>query len=292
MSSTEASATSRGGQVSGEFTLSAQNFAEIAGIMLRDCGIEFSESKSALVYSRLVKRLRDLRLQSFDQYCDLIRGDQGTAERGRMRDALTTNVTRFFREPHHFEHLRKHVLSPAIARVKEGGKLRIWSAGCSSGQEPYSIALTILDMLPDARSYDVKILATDISEQVLATARAGRYPLEEYDSIPANMRKSWTESHGDSFELDDAAKGLVTLKSLNLIQPWPMKGPFDAIFCRNVVIYFGEATQIQIWQKMLPLLTPAGSIYIGHSERVSGPAASRLVVDGVTTYRMKKAAAA
>ncbi|MCA0432934.1 MAG: protein-glutamate O-methyltransferase CheR [Proteobacteria bacterium] len=280
------------GRSSSDIPLSEKNFAEIASIMLRDCGIEFSKTKQALIHSRLIKRLHALRLQSFDEYCDLIRGDRGTEERARMRDALTTNVTRFFREPHHFEHLRKHVLAPAINRIKAGGRLRIWSAGCSSGQEPYSIALTILDMLPDARSYDVKILATDISENVLGTARNARYPIEELEGIPVGMRRSWIESEAEHFRLDDAVKGLVTLKSLNLIGNWPMKGPFDAIFCRNVVIYFGEATQVQIWQKMLPLLSPSGAVYIGHSERISGPAMSHFAVDGITTYLVRKAAAA
>lgn len=284
----ESSSSSLGG----EFTFSQANFAEISEIMLKTCGIEFNESKTALVYSRLVKRLRELKMQSFDDYCALIKSDAGDAERAKMRDALTTNVTRFFREPHHFDHLRKHIIAPAIPRVKSGGRLRIWSAGCSSGQEPYSIALCILEMLPDARSYDVKILATDISEAVLGTARTARYAASDADGIPKNLRNIWTEPCSEGVEMDEAVRGLVTLRSLNLIEPWPMKGKFDAIFCRNVVIYFGERTQNQIWSKMMPLLSPQGSIYIGHSERISGPAMSNLCVDGITTYRFKNRAAA
>ena len=203
-----------------------------------------------------------------------------------MIAALTTNVTRFFREPHHFDHLRAKVVDPIAAEIKQGRRLRIWSAGCSSGQEPYSIALSILSLLPDARAYDVKILATDINPLVLDTARKASYPAEEVVSVPADLRRSWMENVGSgAMRLDEAPRGLVTFRPLNLIGAWPMKGPFDAVFCRNVVIYFDEKTQMRLLTRISTLLRPGGYLYLGHSERMVGPAEALFRLDGTTTYR-------
>jgi chemotaxis protein methyltransferase CheR len=205
-----------------------------------------------------------------------------------MIAALTTNVTRFFREPHHFDHLRSKALPPLLARARQGERVRIWSAGCSSGQEPYSIALTILALMPDARSFDVRVLATDINPKVLAAGRAGQYTEDELVDVPKEARRSWmekVESDDGTYAFDDAVRGLVSFRQLNLMTPWPMRGPFDLIFCRNVVIYFNEETQIRIWDRMMPLLRDGGVLYIGHSERVTGPATAKLVLEGTTTYR-------
>ena len=268
----------------GEFAFRREDFATIAGLLRKSSGIYLPESKSALVYSRLVKRLRVLGLSSFRDYCQLLEGGTSPNEFSKMRDALTTNVTRFFREPHHFEHLRKELLPGLIRRAKQGGKVRFWSAGCSTGQEPYSLALTILSELPDARGYDIRILATDISNSVLEVARAGRYSAEEVEDVPKDIRARWLERQGESFIVDDAVRALVSVKPLNLIEEWPMKGPFDAIFCRNVVIYFEEPTQASLWQRMLPLLASGGALYIGHSERISGVAAEAFAPVGITSY--------
>jgi chemotaxis protein methyltransferase CheR len=275
-----------------EFAFPAASFQEIATLMKVQTGISFDESKSALVYSRLTKRLRALGMESFEQYCMLIKSSDGAAELSHMTDALTTNVTKFFREPHHFEHFKKNCLPRLISKARAGDRVRIWSAGCSSGQEPYSIALTILSTLPDARAYDIKILGTDISSRVLNIARQGVYPLDEILGIPQDLKRSWVDVASDSFEFDEAAKRLIEFKHLNLIERWPLRGPFDVIFCRNVMIYFNDELQDQIWRKMIPLLVPNGALYIGHSERVSGSAAQLLTLDGITTYRMKMKAAA
>ena len=247
-------------------------------------GIDLPDGKSALVYSRLVRRLRDLGLQSFRDYCGLIVSGDGAEELGHMRDALTTNVTRFFREPHHFEHLRKKLLPSLIQRARARGKIRIWSAGCSSGQEPYSIALSILAEMPDARGYDIRILATDISSRILETARAARYSADEVRDVPNELRARWVERDGDDYVMDDAVRAMVSVKYLNLMEDWPMSGQFDAIFCRNVVIYFNESTQKMIWRRMVALLAHGGALYIGHSERVSGLPPESLTVSGITTY--------
>jgi chemotaxis protein methyltransferase CheR len=273
----------------GEFAYGPEDFATIARILHDETGIHLPPSKATLVYSRIAKRLRALRLESFREYCALVGEAGGSDERNHMLAALTTNVTRFFREPHHFEHLKSKLLPPLIHRARAGHKLRIWSAGCSSGQEPYSIALTLLSLLPDARSYDIRILATDINPHVLATGRKGLYPAEEVSDVPADLRKTWIDElrqDGDGVcQLDDAVRGLVTFRELNLMGTWPMKGPFDAIFCRNVVIYFDESTQMRIWGRMVPLLAPRGCLYIGHSERLIGPAQAQLRIEGTTTYR-------
>ena len=270
----------------GEFGFDRSDFAFIATTLYEGAGISLPASKANLVYSRLAKRLRALGLESFRDYCALVGSEEGTEERAQMIAALTTNVTRFFREPHHFDHLRAKVVEPVAAEIKQGRRLRIWSAGCSSGQEPYSIALSILSLLPDARAYDVKILATDINPLVLDTARKATYPAEEVVSVPADLRRSWMENVGSgAMRLDEAPRGLVTIRPLNLIGTWPMKGPFDAVFCRNVVIYFDEKTQMRLLTRISTLLRPGGYLYLGHSERMVGPAEALFRLDGTTTYR-------
>ena len=274
--------------VEGEFAFTADDFAQIAGLLYEQAGITLSASKTTLVYSRLAKRLRALGLATFSEYCALVASPRGIDERAAMLNALTTNVTRFFREPHHFDHLREKVLAPRIAAVKAGrARLRIWSAGCSTGQEPYSIAITLLSLLPDAPNLDVKILATDIDTRVLATGREAIYSEELISAIPPEARTRWLEREtrgGGDWRVGAAARSLVSFKELNLIGPWPVKGPFDAIFCRNVVIYFDEPTQERIWGRFAPLLGAEGRLYIGHSERVGG-AQAKFVSDGLTVYR-------
>ena len=270
----------------GEFSFERSDFAFIATTLYEDAGITLPASKANLVYSRLAKRLRALGLENFRDYCALVGSGEGAEERSHMIAALTTNVTRFFREPHHFDHLRRRLVEPLVPAIRQGHRLRIWSAGCSSGQEPYSIALTLLALMPDARAFDVRILATDINPHVLETARRAVYPAEEVAAVPAELRRSWLEpaEHG-AMRLDEAPRGLVSFRPLNLIAGWPMKGPFDAVFCRNVVIYFDEATQARLLGRIAGLLRPGGCLYLGHSERLVGPAEALFRLDGTTTYR-------
>lgn len=270
----------------GEFGFDRSDFAFIATTLHENAGIHLPPSKANLVYSRLAKRLRALGLESFRDYCALVGSEEGAEERTQMIAALTTNVTRFFREPHHFEHLRRRLVEPLAAEVRNGGRLRLWSAGCSSGQEPYSIALTVLSVMPDARAHDVKLLATDINPLVLETARKGLYPAEEVISVPADLRRAWMEPTGTgTLRMDEAARGLVSFRALNLIGAWPMKGPFDAIFCRNVVIYFDEKTQGRLLGRLASLLRPGGVLYLGHSERMVGPAEALFRLEATTSYR-------
>ena len=178
--------------VEGEFLFTMEDFNKIASILHGDSGIALTETKATLVYSRLAKRLRALGLENFRDYCEHIITDSGVDERQKMLAALTTNVTSFFREKHHFQHLTDHVLPPLLARAKQGGRVRIWSAACSTGQEPYSIALTVLSMMPDAGSYDIRILASDIDPNVVAEGRRGVYSEQIVQPVPEALRTRWS----------------------------------------------------------------------------------------------------
>jgi chemotaxis protein methyltransferase CheR len=274
---------------SGEYPLTRRDLSQIASMIYSDAGIYLNDSKASLVYSRLSKHIRQLGLPGFRDYCDLVSSPSGAAERREMLSFLTTNFTRFFRENHHFDHLKNEVLPELVARAKAGGRVRIWSAACSDGQEPYSIALTVLSMLPNAAEYDFKILATDIDPKILAAARAGVYDEAALETVSQPMRKQWfTETNAQGrrkWQVDDRLKRLITFNELNLLGNWPFKGPFDVIFCRNVVIYFDEPTQMKIWSRFAEHLPVGGHLYIGHSERVSGDAKDLFDNIGITTYR-------
>ncbi|MFA4950766.1 protein-glutamate O-methyltransferase CheR [Brevundimonas sp.] len=283
-------ATGRDTLVEGEFVFTAEDFRHIAHILHTHAGIALNQSKAALVYSRLAKRLRVLGLRSFRDYCALVQGVDGVDERQAMTAALTTNVTRFFREPHHFDHLRDVVMPGLAERARAGGRVRLWSAACSNGQEPYSMAMTVLSVLPEAADLDVRILATDIDPNMVAQGITGVYSEETLEAAPALLRHRWFDkapAHGpDRLSANDTLRRLVSFKELNLIGDWPMRGKFDVIFCRNVVIYFDDATQEKVWNRFLPTMAADATLYIGHSERVSGSATARLTPSGLTTYRL------
>ena len=286
-------AAARGPLEASEFAMTQRDFKDIAAMLYADAGIYIPETKTTLVYSRLVKRLRALNLENFRDYCDLVGSQDGAGERLEMLSALTTNVTRCFREPHHFEHLKARLLPPLIREAQRGGRIRLWSAACSSGQEPYSAALTILSLWPEAAGSDVRVLATDIDPHILEAGAKGIYSESQIENVPIDQRKRFFETvtldGKPHWRVCSALRALVTFRQLNLIEAWPMTGTFDAIFCRNVVIYFDEPTQQRIWTNFVPRLAAHGALYIGHSERVTGAATQSLVSDGVSTYRHKGA---
>lgn len=273
-----------------EFPFTASDFARIAEIMATECGIVLDAGKMPLVYSRLAKRLRTLRVRTFRHYCAFVSSSAGADERRLMVETLTTNVTRFFREKHHFEHLRQKVLPDLLDLARRGGRVRLWSAGCSSGEEAYSIALTILDLMPDAARFDIRVLGTDIDTQMLALARAGLYPKAAVSAINPGARDKWMHLRqdgegGPTWEAGDQLRSLVAFRTANLIdETWPMRGPFQVIFCRNVVIYFDADTRQRVLGRLVNLLSPGGHIYIGHAERLP-PDAVDLSFVGLTTYR-------
>lgn len=271
-----------------EFPLTRKDLSDIAAMIHSDAGIALNETKASLVYSRISKRLRQIGLASFKEYCALVASPEGADERREMLSLLTTNFTRFFRENHHFDHLRDQVLPDLVKRANSGGRVRIWSAGCSDGQEPYSMALTLLGIAPNAARLDIKILATDIDPKMIAQARAGAYDAQAIETVDPRMRKQWLSQAADKrWQISEQVRKLVTFRELNLMDRWPFHGLFDVIFCRNVVIYFDEATQDRMWIRFADLLPPGGHLYIGHSERLSGAAKDRFDSAAVTTYRCK-----
>lgn len=277
----------------GEFLFAPEHFERIAAILESEAGIHLLPSKATLVYSRLSRRLRALGLRSFHDYCELIEGDTGLDERRRMVAALTTNLTRFFREPHHFEHLRRHVLPPLLDAARRGARVRLWSAGCSSGQEPYSIALTVLALMPGAASCDIKVLATDINPQMVADGRRGIYGEDELREVPAELRTRWFVPAAGSpspraWRVADELLHLVAFRELNLVGDWPMRSTFQAIFCRNVLIYFAGTVQAQVWSRFAKALSPGGWLYIGHSERITGAVVGSWRPEGMTIYRLRE----
>ncbi|MCE7027408.1 CheR family methyltransferase [Jiella avicenniae] len=277
--------------------MTERDFATIAKLLYEDAGIYLADTKATFVYSRLSKRLRALGLESFKDYCALVQAGPGSDERMTMLASLTTNVTHFFREMHHFDQLRDTLLPPLLAEAKRGGRVRIWSAGCSIGHEPYSIAMTILSLMPNAADYDVRILASDIDPNVVATGRAGVYGASALESIPVDLRRKWfrpSVAEGGNrgvaatemlYEVADPLRDLVAFRELNLNGEWPMRGMFDAIFCRNVTIYFDQPTRERVWKRFVERLLPDGVLFIGHSERVTGPALQAVEFNGNTSYR-------
>lgn len=242
-----------------EFPFGEREFRFIASFIYEASGIVLADGKKNMVYARLARRLRELDLNSFADYCALLKSPAGVAEHGVLINALTTNLTKFFREDHHFQHFATTVL-PAV-----GARARVWSAGCSSGEEPYSIALTARAALNDIDRRDFKVLATDLDTNMVARGRSGLYPASALDDIPAQHHRQFMEA-GSEVRVGRETQALITFKPLNLLGPWPMKGPFDAIFCRNVMIYFDGPTKQTLVERFATLLKPRGWLYIGHSE--------------------------
>jgi chemotaxis protein methyltransferase CheR len=271
-----------------EYQFTDVDFRMIADFANKEYGLFLQESKKALVYSRLSKRLRALKLNSFSEYCDLLQISAGKDETSHLLSALTTNVTHFFRERHHFEQLKTDILPPIIERARNGACVRLWSAACSAGQEAYCLANTVLDVCPDAHRLNIKILATDIDPVVLETARKGVYPKDQRDAIDPKMHRNMIEEvdpQKDSFLIRRELRDLVTFAELNLIDVWPMRRPFDVIMCRNAAIYFDKVTQATLWSRFAQALTPDGYLMIGHSERLSGDAVSQFRSIGVTAHQ-------
>lgn len=269
-------------------TLDPGGFARVAALAEREAGLTIPDTKAAMVQSRLSRRLRATGHESFESYLDLVESTDGISERGHMISALTTNVSHFFREEHHFETLRNVVLPPLIDRLRAGGRVRIWSAGCSSGQEPYSIAITILEALPDANRYDIRILATDIDYAILAKAREGQYDGRQMGGIEPERKRAFfsSASDQDTWQVNASLRELISFRQLNLIHPWPMRGQFDVVFCRNVVIYFSAETQAALWPRFAASLAPNAWFFLGHSERIQDRSMRLFRPDGVTSYRL------
>jgi chemotaxis protein methyltransferase CheR len=243
------------------------DLAFFAEAMRARTGVMLPETKRALIYRRLAPRLRELGLVSFAAYRARL-ADQADPEWDVVIGALTTNHSRFFREIHHFKLLDRHLDKLMKSRDK---RIRLWSAACAGGQEPYSMAILLLRALAERRDLDARVLATDIDASALETAATGIYPPEDVGRLPRFARAYLRSGADGRFTLTDAPRGLVTFKRHNLIgDVWPMKGPFDAIFCRNMLIYLSAADQAKVVRKLVDLLRPGGILCLGHSETVRG----------------------
>ena len=269
-----------------EFELTDAEFKRLREIVHARTGIALSDAKRELVYGRLARRLRKLKLTSFAEYCQLVEG-VGSEELQELTNAITTNLTSFFRENYHFEQLSVEALPQIASNRSATRRMRLWSAGCSTGEEPYSLAVVLREGMARLPNWDIKLLATDIDSKVVATAAEGVYAADRFKGVSAERVRNWFPPVAGRPGFSAASselKALITFKQLNLLEPWPMKGPFDVIFCRNVVIYFDKATQRGLFDRMADLQEPGGWLFIGHSENLLN-VTRRYKLVGRTVYR-------
>jgi len=273
--------------------LSTDAFEQIAAILAERTGIRLEPGTERLVVSRLSKHLRRLGLASFEAFLEHIRRPSGAEDLAAMIDALTTNTTRFFREAGHFRILEQDIMPRLAQKARAGGRVRIWSAACSSGEEAYSIAAVVAKCMPDVGQHNFRILATDIDSKVLKSAQDGRYPATaKRDAGPDFAARLFEETKDADgmLRVRAALRKLVTVRYLNFMDPWPVSGPFDVIFCRNVAIYMEPDTQMRIWSGLEQVLDRDGVLFIGHSERIGPPLSDRLELFGPTSFRRPGAA--
>ncbi|MEM6438344.1 MAG: protein-glutamate O-methyltransferase CheR [Pseudomonadota bacterium] len=276
--------TSAAEDVVTEFRMTDEEFQRISSLVFSTCGIVLKPHKRQMIYTRLARRLRALGMSSFTAYLDLLESRAGAAEQEEFANAVTTNLTSFFRESHHFDHLRDEVLAPTAIGTGRP-RLRLWSAGCSTGEEPYSIALTALASKAADRA-DLRVLATDLDTKVLARAKAGVYAADRVADLSSDMRAALIRKGGE-VQMPLSARQLIAFRRLNLLHDWPFAGPFDAIFCRNVLIYFDAETKAALVERFARMLTPQGVLYLGHSESLLGEH-PLLLSEGRTIYRRRR----
>ena len=277
-----------GPEPGGPMTCDEHSFRAIAALLHDETGIHLPEDNTSLVVSRLIKHLRRLKLPDFAAYVRWINEPAHRDDRDLMITALTTNTTHFFREGYHFDIFVKVVLPDLRAAAEDGGRVRLWSAGCSSGEEAYSLAATLLHHWPTAVQHDVRILATDISAECLETAERAEYARERLNPVPDAIRSLMlSEAAPDSavVRMPKVLRDLVTVRYLNFVTPWPTRGPFQTIFCRNVAIYMDEQTQGRVFTGLADLLAPQGLLFIGHSERLPPSLSHRLTMIDRTTFK-------
>ncbi len=259
--------------------LTPSEFRRVCDLLYKVCRITLGEGKQPLVKARLWKRIRSLGMQTYTEYFTFVESREGKPELLSMVDALTTNKTSFFREAAHFDFLKEEL----VTHFKTANRLRIWCAGCSSGQEPYTLAIVLQEALTPAQRSDTLILATDISSKILTAAREGVYDDEEVDGVSPQQLRRWFTPGRDGAKtehrVNDELRRMIRFARLNLMEAWSMRGPFDFIFCRNVMIYFDRPTQENLVRRFYGLLRPGGCLLVGHSESLTGR------VEGLTYVR-------
>ena len=268
-----------------EFELLDGDFDALREIIKIRAGIHLSVGKKELVYGRVSRRLRHLKLRSFAEYRALLESNED--ELVEFCNAMTTNLTSFFRESHHFDYFREQVLEPRLRDPRASRRIRIWSAACSSGEEPYSIAMVVRETLQDLRNWDVRILATDLDTEILARAMAGVYPEDRLKALTRQrMLTHFSAIPGrpGHFSVAPELASLITFKQLNLTRDLPISGPLDAIFCRNVIIYFNKDTQRDLFARIAVLQRSDDVLFLGHSESLF-KVSDEYVLQRKTIYR-------
>ena len=252
-----------------EYRLTDRDFKVLRELVQTHTGIYLSDNKKALIYSRLRRRLKELGLRNFSQYCEILADEKINNETVLFINAVTTNITSFFRESHHFDFIQENFNFNEHSKNTHPRRFRFWSAGCSTGEEPYSLAMTIMDNIIGEEPRNIKILATDLASSVLDVASEGIYANEKLKSLIPYRKNKWfsrLESKDNSYQVSDELRKMIYFRQLNLVGKWPVKGPFDAIFCRNVLIYFNLETQKIIIENFANLLPMEGYLLLGHSE--------------------------
>lgn len=254
-----------------EFEFTTESFNQVRKLVKSITGIVLSDGKQDMVYGRLSRRLRKLSIPDVKSYLRLVQKDNSD-ELIHFVNALTTNLTSFFREPHHFEYLKSDIFPALINKNGQTKKIRIWSAGCSTGEEPYSIAMTVSDFFASYQDWDVKIIATDLDSNVVDTGKSGVYPLSRIDGVSSDYKRRWIKrgkgDKSDLVKMSNELQSMITFKQLNLLEDWPISGPIDIIFCRNVVIYFDKETQKVLFDRYANILNSEAHLLIGHSENM------------------------
>lgn len=266
--------------------LTSEQFKLIANIMHTEAGLEIPEQKNAMIYSRLSNRVRDLKFRNINQYCDFLSGPGLRSEISNLTSALTTNVTSFYRESHHFDVFANEIVPNIVRRAISNKPVRIWSAGCSEGMELLTAAIILLNRFPEAIKYDIRFLGTDIDQEIVQKARRAKYPKCIRDQLPRGELEKFFIETGDGYTATKQLLQLTTYNALNLIDAWPIKQKLDVIFCRNVAIYFGKDVRETLWPRFAQALSPDGFLFVGHSERITGSAEHKFELVGNTTYKL------
>jgi len=253
-----------------EFAFTRRDFNHLCQLVDEHTGIQLAEGKEDMLYGRLSRRIRKIGFSSFKEYITLLERDEHSDEFSEFINAVTTNLTSFFRENHHFDYMKKTLLPDLIKRDRDTRRIRIWSAGSSTGEEPYSIAMTVAETIPPG--WDVKILATDLDTDVLAHGERGIYDESRIEGLNRALVKRWfvkSKMQPGKVRVKPELQDMIYFRKLNLLQPWPMKGPVDIIFCRNVIIYFDMPTKQSLMGRYADMLIHHGHLFLGHSEAMN-----------------------
>jgi chemotaxis protein methyltransferase CheR len=268
-----------------EFALSDGEFNQLRALVHTKTGISLSQAKRELVYGRLVRRLRALKLDKFSDYISLVENEH-PEEMQEFINAITTNLTSFYREPHHFEFLAETALPELVKRNAASRKIRIWCSASSTGEEPYTIAMTVRENASLLAGFDVRILATDLDTNCVAHARRGVYTLDRIKDLPRATTNRWFDNgpEANTVKVKSELQDLISFGQLNLMDPWPIRGPLDVIFCRNVVIYFDKDAQRRLFDRMADLQPQGAHLCLGHSETLF-KVTTRYELIGRTVYK-------